>query len=123
MDANRGAVFRQLHQSGIFTMPCACDAISADLFEQAGFSAIGTTSVVTQAIGAPLRVGIGSGSGTLSLEDLAEVGGRRVSTGGAVPRAIYALVLSASREMLAGRFEFVSPAIPETEINEMLCRA
>ena len=40
----KGTAFRQLHESGIFVMPCAWDAISALLFQRAGFDAIATTS-------------------------------------------------------------------------------
>ena len=40
----RGDAFRQLHESGIFVMPCAWDPISALLFERAGFACVATTS-------------------------------------------------------------------------------
>lgn len=108
MDSKRGAVFRQLHESGSF-IPDLSDMDSIQ--------------VAAQAVVAPLSVGIRSGGRTLSLEALVEVGVRRVSTEGALPRAIYAFVLSASRGMLAGSFESLSSAIPETEINEMSRRA
>jgi len=42
---NRASKFRSMHnESKLFVMPCAWDAFSAMLFEQAGFSCIGTTS-------------------------------------------------------------------------------
>ncbi len=40
----KATAFRRLHDRGTFVMPCAWDAGSARLFEQAGFAAIGTTS-------------------------------------------------------------------------------
>lgn len=95
----------------------------ADCIFIPGLSDLADIRVAVQSVGAPLSVGIGSGGAALRLEDLAEVGVRRVSTGGALPRAIYAFVQSVSSEMLAGSFESVVSAIPETEINEMLRRA
>jgi len=44
LSSERAAQFRALHEDGIFVMPCAWDPLSAKLFEEAGFAAIGTTS-------------------------------------------------------------------------------
>lgn len=42
---SRARAFRELHdQSNAFVLPCAWDAFSALLFEQAGFACVGTTS-------------------------------------------------------------------------------
>jgi len=43
--SEQASTFRKLHDNqSIFVMPCAWDPFSAKLFEQAGFSCIGTTS-------------------------------------------------------------------------------
>ena len=44
LSSERAAQFRALHEDGIFVMPCAWDPLSAKLFEEAGFAAMGTTS-------------------------------------------------------------------------------
>lgn len=75
---------------------------------------------VTSAVDAPVSVGIGSGGGALRLDDLAAAGVRRVSTGGALPRAVYSFIVSACRQMLAGSFDAVGDAMSEAEVDALL---
>ena len=55
-------LFRSLHRnSGVLLLPCAWDVVSAKLYEEAGFSAIGTTSAgLASTLGYPdgQRIGI-----------------------------------------------------------------
>ncbi len=77
-------------------------------------------ALVAEVVG-PVSVGIGSGGGALTLPDLENIGVRRVSTGGALPRAIYALIRDAGREMLDdGRFGFSAHVVAEPAINELM---
>jgi len=92
----------------------------ADCIFIPGLADLETIRAVTREVSAPLSLGIGSGGGTMSLEDLAEAGVRRVSTGGALPRAIYAFIKNASRSMLAGSFESMSGAISEADVNVLI---
>ena len=92
----------------------------ADCIFIPGLADLETIRAVTREVSAPLSLGIGSGGGTMSLEDLAEAGVRRVSTGGALPRAIYAFIQNASRSMLAGSFESMSGAISEADVNVLI---
>lgn len=59
---DKAAAFRELHdRSGMFVLPNAWDAVSARIFEEAGFAAIGTTSAgLAASLGYPdgERVGI-----------------------------------------------------------------
>ncbi|MEM8924805.1 MAG: isocitrate lyase/phosphoenolpyruvate mutase family protein [Actinomycetota bacterium] len=75
-------------------------------------------------IDAPISLGIGSGGGRLRLDDLAAIGVRRVSTGGALPRAVYGLVADAGAEMLTdGTFGFTARAVDEAAVNRLMDRA
>lgn len=83
-----------------------------------------TLQRLVDAIDAPISLGVGSGGGGLTLTDLARIGVRRVSTGGALPRALYGHLARAGREMLAeGTFGFVDGAVSEAEINQLVGRA
>lgn len=78
------------------------------------------SSLVTQ-IDAPLSVGIGTGGGSLSIEQLADVGVRRVSTGGAVPRLLSNALLQAASEMIEhGSFRFTNAAISDIALENLL---
>ncbi len=92
----------------------------ADCIFIPGVADISSIETVVRNVDAPVSVGIGSGGGSLSLEALTEAGVRRVSTGGALPRSVYAFIRAAAEEMLAGSFAGTVEAIPEDEINNML---
>ncbi|MGI9595952.1 MAG: isocitrate lyase/phosphoenolpyruvate mutase family protein, partial [Acidimicrobiales bacterium] len=64
---------------------------------------------------------VGAGGGSLDLDGLRAIGVRRVSTGGALPRALYALLADAGRQMLEdGSFAYTERVIPEEEINDLM---
>lgn len=95
-------------------------AAGADCIFVPGPSDLASISRLVAAVDGPVSVGIGSGGGDLTVDALAEVGVRRISTGGALPRALAAAVTAASKEMLAdGTFSFAGPAMNEARINAM----
>ncbi len=92
----------------------------ADCIFVPGPSDLATIRRLVDAVDGPVSVGIGSGGGELSVAALADVGVRRVSTGGALPRALYAVIEAAGREMLEhGTFSFTTTAIEEQAINDL----
>jgi len=69
-------------------------------------------------IPAPISLGIGVGGGDLTTDILAEIGVRRISTGGAIPRMLYAKFLEAATEMhTAGTFTFTADAISDVVLE------
>ena len=83
-----------------------------------GLSTLEELRSAVDAIDAPMGVGIGSGGAELTLDALAEIGVRRVSTGGLLPRALAGFVTRASREMLdLGTFDYGQGAISDIEID------
>ncbi len=96
-------------------------AAGADCVFIPGPSDLGTLRHLVEAVAVPLSLGIGSGGAALDLKDLAEIGIRRVSTGGALLRAMYALLTAAGDEMRhKGTFSFSEGAVTESSINELM---
>lgn len=95
----------------------------ADCIFVPGPSDLDTIRALADAVDAPLSIGIGSGGGDLDLASLRDAGVRRVSTGGGLPRALYALVEEASREMLQqGTFGYATRALTEDRLNTLFLR-
>lgn len=92
----------------------------ADCIFVPGPADLATIGRLVAEVDGPISVGIGSGGGELTVASLADVGVRRISTGGALPRALAAAVRKASKEMLgAGTFSFTEGAMGEATINEL----
>lgn len=92
----------------------------ADCIFVPGPADLATISRLVADVDGPISVGIGSGGAELSVESLADVGVRRISTGGALPRVLAAAALAASEEMLgAGTFSFAAGAMDETTLNAL----
>lgn len=92
----------------------------ADCIFVPGPADLATISRLVTEVDGPISVGIGSGGGELTVPALADIGVRRISTGGALPRALAAAVKAASKEMLGGgTFSFTEGAMPESVINAL----
>lgn len=95
-------------------------AAGADCIFVPGPADLATIGRLVNEVDGPISVGIGSGGAELTVQALAEIGVRRISTGGALPRALVAAVKAASKEMLgAGTFTFADGAMPESAINAL----
>ncbi len=96
-------------------------AAGADCVFVPGPADLDTISALVRHIDGPISVGIGSGGGDLTIDALREIGVRRVSTGGAIPRALHRVVSQLSEEILeAGTFGFASRAEPEESVNALM---
>ena len=90
----------------------------ADVLYAPGLSAREDIAAVVRAV-APKPVNVLAGS-SLSVEDLAALGVKRVSVGGALARSAYGAFLRAAREIReTGTFTFAEQAVPFGEINGM----
>lgn len=67
---------------------------------------------------APVSVVAGLGDPQLSVAELADIGIRRISTGGSLARACFGLLQRAARELAEqGTFSYTRDAIPDPDIN------
>lgn len=93
----------------------------ADCVFVPGLADLDALAILVESVGVPVSLGIGSGGGTLDLASLADVGVRRVSTGGAIPRAMYSALAVICREMLdAGTFGFTKNVVSGQAINSLM---
>ncbi len=68
----------------------------------------------------PVNVLMGLSGLSLSLDELAQLGVKRVSVGSALARAAYGAFFRAAQEIQAeGRFSFAEQAIPFAQINAL----
>ena len=94
-------------------------AAGADCIFIPGLKTLDEISATAAAVNAPFSIGIGTGGSDYTVAELGEAGVRRISTGGAVPRAIYSSIDSIGREMLAGTFGFMSEIMSDTEVETL----
>lgn len=82
-----------------------------------GIRSTADISAVVQAV-RPTPVNVGVGTGFTTVAELAAIGVRRISTGGALARAAWAGFLGAAREIAAhGTFSGLARAVPSSELN------
>jgi len=93
----------------------------ADVLYAPGLSTKEEIAAVISAVDRPVNVLMGMGKPDLSLEELSEMGVRRVSVGGALCRIALGAFLGAAREMKErGSFEFAKRATRTPKIIEAL---
>jgi 2-methylisocitrate lyase-like PEP mutase family enzyme len=68
---------------------------------------------------APKPLNVLSMSLDLSVSELADLGVRRISVGGALARVSWAAMLSAAKQMKVGSFEGLAGGIPGQELNDI----
>ena len=95
-------------------------AAGADCAFVPGAADAGTIGTLVRELDGPLNVVMGLTGGTLSLDDLRELGVRRVSVGGSIARAMYRHLLSAARELAdRGTFSYADDQLPQSELNDL----
>jgi 2-methylisocitrate lyase-like PEP mutase family enzyme len=77
---------------------------------------------VVSSVGRPVNVVMGFADPSITLEQLGEIGVRRVSIGGALSRLALAAFLDGARQMRAGRFGFVTDMIPIADLYRSYAR-
>ena len=90
----------------------------ADVLYAPGLLNRSDIATVISSVDRPINVLMGMQGANLTLEELSQLGVKRVSTGGALARAAFGAVLRAAMEMRHhGSFHFVDSAIGSREIN------
>ena len=93
----------------------------ADVLYAPGLKTREAISAVVKAVAPkPVNVVMGLAGGSLSLDELADLGVKRVSLGSALARTAYGAFLRASEEIRReGSFTFAENAVPFVKINAM----
>lgn len=90
----------------------------ADCIFVAGVTDRATIAALVREIQAPLNVGVGFAGQPLSARELATMGVKRISIGGSLARATFALMRRAANEMaMQGTFSFAEEQIPDAELS------
>ncbi len=98
-------------------------AAGADCLYVPGVRDAETIAGLVREIDGPLNVVVGLAGEPLSLARLRDLGVRRVSIGGSLARATFAVVRRAAEEMARnGTFGFTQDAIPDTEMSALFGR-
>jgi 2-methylisocitrate lyase-like PEP mutase family enzyme len=96
----------------------AFEAAGADVLYAPGLRTLDQMRAVVSSVGKPVNVVMGFADPSITLEQLAEVGVRRVSIGGALSRLALRAFLDAARQMRAGQFSFVTDVIPLSHLHQ-----
>ncbi len=82
-----------------------------------------TIATLVNEVEGPVNVVAGLSSQTLNIEELSNLGVRRISTGGALMRtSLAALRTSATEIMTSGTFSFAARAIPDDELSTLFAK-
>jgi 2-methylisocitrate lyase-like PEP mutase family enzyme len=101
----------------------AFDKAGADVLYAPGLRDLATIRTVTAAVGKPLNVVMSAADPSLTLEQLAAAGVKRVSVGGALSRLALAAFLKGAREMKEqGGFTWVRDTVPTRELQPVFRR-
>jgi 2-methylisocitrate lyase-like PEP mutase family enzyme len=101
----------------------AFEAAGADVLYAPGLRTLADMRTVVSAVKRPVNVVMGFADPSITLAQLAEVGVRRVSIGGALSRLALGSFLHGAREMRHGRFAFLSEIATIAELREAFAHA
>jgi len=90
----------------------------ADVLYAPGLRTLDQMRAVVSSVGKPVNVVMGFADPSITLEQLGEIGVRRVSIGAALARVALKSFVDAARQMRAGRFGFVTEMMPISELHE-----
>lgn len=93
----------------------------AEVLYAPGLPSLEAIGTVCRSLGKPVNVVMGLSGATYSLEELAAVGVKRISVGGAFARAALGAFLRAAMEVKAhGTFTFAAEALPDIEVRDLM---
>ncbi|MGW4522698.1 isocitrate lyase/PEP mutase family protein [Amycolatopsis sp. NPDC004378] len=96
----------------------AFEEAGADVLYAPGLRTLAEMRAVVSSVGKPVNVVMGFADPSITLEQLAEIGVRRISIGAALSRLALKSFMDGAREMLAGRFGFVGELPPISELQQ-----
>lgn len=94
----------------------AFESAGADVLYAPGLRTLADMRAVVSSVGRPVNVVMGFADADITLEQLGEIGVRRVSIGGALARLALDAFLDGARRMRAGRFDFVAGLGPVSQL-------
>jgi 2-methylisocitrate lyase-like PEP mutase family enzyme len=101
----------------------AFERAGADVLFAPGVRTIEEIRTVCSALGKPVNVVMSAADPTLTVEELARAGVKRISVGGALTRLALGAVQNAAREMKEqGSFRWLTTALPGAELKRLLER-
>lgn len=96
----------------------AFEAAGADVLYAPGLRDLGTMRTVVSAVGKPLNVVMSAADPSLTVEDLANAGVKRVSVGGALSRLALAAFIGGARQIKEkGSFAWVRDTVPTRDLK------
>lgn len=99
----------------------AFEAAGADALFAPGITAPEDIRTLCASVGKPVNVVMGLKGGTLSVDELAELGVKRISLGSSLSRAALGGLVRAAREIREhGTFRFADEAIPYAQANDLM---
>lgn len=99
----------------------AFEAAGADALFAPGITAPEDIRTVCASVGRPVNVVMGLKGGTLTVDELAALGVRRISLGSALSRAALGGLVRAAREIREhGTFHFADDALPYAQVNDLM---
>src|SRR4051794_23318132 len=96
----------------------AFETAGADVLYAPGLRTLDQMRAVVSSVGRPVNVVMGFADPSITLDQLAEAGVRRVSIGGALSRLALRSFLDGARQMRSGRFGFVTDVAPMSELHQ-----
>ncbi|WP_155372472.1 isocitrate lyase/PEP mutase family protein [Catellatospora vulcania] len=95
-------------------------AAGADCAFVPGAADAATIGTLVRELAGPLNVVMGLSGNALSLDDLRELGVRRVTVGGSIARSMYRQLQRAARELAEqGTFSYADDQVSQTELNDV----
>lgn len=96
----------------------------ADCLFVPGLNDLKSLEQLVRDVDGPISFGMGATPEPLTLNMLEDIGIRRVSTGGGLARATFAMLDKAAKEILnQGSFDYLNNVLSEAEVNQVLDRA
>ncbi|WP_312872657.1 isocitrate lyase/PEP mutase family protein [Kibdelosporangium persicum] len=95
----------------------AFEEAGADVLYAPGLRTLEEMRAVVSSVGKPVNVVMGFADPSITLEQLGEIGVRRVSIGGALSRLALKAFMDGATQMRAGRFGFVADLPPLSELH------
>jgi 2-methylisocitrate lyase-like PEP mutase family enzyme len=96
----------------------AFEAVGADVLYAPGLTNLRDMRTVVSSVGKPVNVVMGFADPSITLQQLGEIGVRRVSIGGALSRLALRAFLDGAQEMRRGEFGFLRKMAPISEIHK-----
>jgi 2-methylisocitrate lyase-like PEP mutase family enzyme len=96
----------------------AFDEAGADVLYAPGLRTLDEMRAVVSSVGKPVNVVMGFADPSITVEQLGEIGVRRVSIGGGLSRLALKSFMEGASQMRAGRFGFVADLLPISELHD-----